>query len=278
MELQLGSPHVLKELSQDFVRSVGDVRECRINDFSAKVWTAVVERYINGELALNVILKKTVREVDKFTLPEYCRVVLYWPGFHAFNRDIPEINRGWWKRNLKAGHQCARELKSAVLVSIREFAEMPERAVPTLPCAAVCYRERLCRSEPVNMDSVNPWGKFSFYVPPKICLRHVDRELNPGWLPLSVFSHPPASPSVQLEDEVIKTAPQIVDDLANQHAPHWFGLVDTIEKNGDWKESMVLCAELNTWFVRVALPIGTKFRIESVKLVPGPFTFESYPV
>ena len=76
-------------------------------------------------------------------------------------------------------------------------------------------------------------------------------------------------------NEVVETAPEVVYDLANPNAPHWIGFFSDIDPDS---ELFRLSVELKPGYVRVALKESCDFRLESVQLAPGPFTFEPYPV
>ena len=184
---QLGAPHILEESPQDSVYPIANVREGRIGEPPSDFWGFLIENYINQECALDISLREgPFCDSGKLSAPQ-CRVLLYWPGFHAFQHSVAERSKGFWKRETVLTDYAPREMEGAMLVSVREFTEMQERAIPTLPCAAVCFRERLLRADHVDMASVEPWDKFSSYVTPKICLRHVDRELNFPWIPFGWF-------------------------------------------------------------------------------------------
>ena len=257
----LGAPYVLEESSNDSVRPVGYISECRVNDPPADCWNPLIERYINGECAIDLSIREgPFRDADQLPTPHY-RILLYWPGFHTFNRVVGEGTRGFWKGELVLFDQRPRELDGTMLVSIREFVEMPERAFPTLPCAAVCYRERLFGVDHLDVVRVDPWKEPAHPFLHEMTPRHIDRELNSGWRELAVL------PSIQLVDKVIETAPEIVNDLTNPHAPRWIGFAPDIYPD---QELFRLSVELNPWFIRVAVEEGRELWLESVNLAPGP--------
>ena len=132
-------------------------------------------------------------------------------------------------------YQAPREMEGAMLVGVREFVEMPERAFPAIPCAAVCYRERLLGVYYVDMGLVDPWKKLPYPFAHEATLRHIDRELNPGWRKLVVL------PNVQLMGKVIETAPEIVNDLADSHAPYWIGFALDIDPPPRLRAVPIVC-------------------------------------
>ena len=265
---QIGVPHLLEEPSQDPVCTVGHVVERFVNEPPSDCWNPVIERYINGEVALNITILEE-RRLDKHPSTQY-RIFLYWPDFRTFNLDVAEVDGGFWKRDPVFLDQSPRELDGAMLVGVREFVEMPEWTFPALPCAAVFLRERLLRSDAVNVGLIQPWKELLDPFPLEPFLRHEYRELDPRFRKLSVL------PNIHPIGKVVETAPEVVGDFSDQHAPHWIWFAPNLGPDNN----VFLCrfsVELNPWYVRVALNEGGDFRLESVDLVPGSFTFEPDP-
>ena len=185
---QFGVPDTLKKFLQDSVRSVRNVYECRVNGLRGqRFWTPILENYINGECAIDVTLGEgpflgsIQHDMAKF------RVLLYWPGFGTFKNLVSEGAKSWWEREPEFLDHGPCELDGAVLVGIREFAEMPERALNALPCAAMIRRERLFGSDHGDGSGTDLIQKLHS-TPVKSLDKFEDWELNLGsdWRRLSI--------------------------------------------------------------------------------------------
>ena len=270
MESQFGAPYTFEESSQDPVRPVGYVCECRVNGLRGqRFWTPLLENYINGKCAIDITLGKGPFLGSMQSDMAKYRILLYWPDFCTFQNLLPERAKNFWERKPEFLDHGPCELDGAVLVGVREFTEMPERALDAIPCAAIIRREQLFGSDHGDGSVTDPVQKLHS-TPIKSLHRFEDWELDLGadWRRLSV------TPNEQLVDEVIETRPKVVDDLADFDAPHWIGLAPDF---GPHDEFLKLSVILDPWHVRVTLDEGCKFSLECVDLTPCPFTFEPYP-
>ena len=262
---QFGVPGILEKLPQDSVRSGRDVYECRVNGLRGqRFWTPLLENYINGKCAIDITLGKGPFLGSVQSDAAKYRVLLYWPDFGTFHDLLSERAENFWEREPEFLDHGPCELDGAVLVGIREFTEMPERALNALPCAAMIRRERLFGSDHGDGGGTDLIQKLHS-TPVKSLDRFEDWELNLGsdWRRISV------TPNEQLVGEVIETRPKVVDDLADFDAPHWISLAPDF---GPHDELLRLSVKLDPWYVRVTLDEGCKFSLECVDLVPCPAT------
>ncbi len=277
MPSQLCLEHVLKDRADDQFRPIQRPYQGVEGERPTHRWRSVVERYLDHQLGLYIALRERRHvEVPKdLCAPEY-GVAAYWPTRGFFQNLVPDAPRDLWELKLVAVEQRARKMQRAVLVTVRQFLEMPQGAVPALPCAAFRYRKRLHGHDHLDQGPVNALQELAPSLIVEIDALQKDGELKPQLLGLGPGRQvqvlhadtPRVAPSVQQLDEMVQRGSDIVDDLADLDAPHERWRMPDFDADDQLAS---LRPEIYRGSIRILGKVCVEFIPERLKLGPCPF-------
>lgn len=203
--------------AQDSIHSGKYVGQGCHGDPPTHRWRGLVERYVLREVACYITLRPRITQfaADDSTFPQY-GVLLYWPGRSPRElANIPDRFQQRWHREFVLAHHRAGDMDSAVLVGVREFLEMPQRALQFLPCA-----KGLLRPDQIDSTTTDS-GKHELGAGcverPVPYLGLKDRELVLTW-DLggdSLVSHN------QFPHRVVQSRSEVVNHFPDSDAPDW---------------------------------------------------------
>jgi hypothetical protein len=228
------------------------------NGVPTHCWRGLIERYVNREIAfavrVDVLEGMAGRPCDRHS--EEYGVLLYWPWPGPI--DHLELGAGGQigEFDLNVTKQRARDMQRAVLVSVRQFAEMPQGATEVLPCAV-----RLLRSD--QLDGVLPDIPEVLGDAPvsKALLRFENGELvlrREFWGLAGVKND-------ELPDRVVECRPEVVKYFPDLDSPHGVGFFYDLDTGRHYSLPQIdLTDRLVRLLSKEALELGT----QSLYLIP----------
>lgn len=261
---KFGSKDLLCDAPENAVGPVGYVSECGSNKPATHRWRSLIKRYVYGELAIHLRLREgPLLSADEPCATEY-GVVFYRPALMEVLRPNCDRPDQRWKRELERLQRCANEMDRAVLVTVVEFLQMPQRTrCGALPCAAVSYRKGLFRQDEIGC--ITP-EILQVLRGPAVVSGPV---LKDGELQFTTRRwRSPVALDVQLVNDVIKGRSDVVDDFADSDAPHQIRFCDG---DNSGRDCFSLAIEIDNCAVGARVIAGKEdlnVSIETVDLLP----------